>query len=165
LPDARHSFLPISTNISPSFRIHFYQLFKHIKKHTSYYSLSRMLNLSVCLSEKGRHSYSLSLSFYTFHSSPPRPLILRECSVFHSTHKKSAAHLVVLACSIAKSFTKAARLIFSTLPVPQIKRAAFVRVQTYQAHATLPLPGLFAQFASTSVALRWLETACVLNIH
>jgi hypothetical protein len=64
-----------------------------------------MLSLSLVLCEKGRRSYSLSLVLYAFHLHLTQALVPHACSGFHSTHPTPAAHHVLLACSVAKSFT------------------------------------------------------------
>ena len=118
--EIRHSFLPSSTNSSPGLRRIFISLAAN-KYSASYYSLSRMLNLSCYLCEQGRHSYSLSLALYPFRSSPRHLLAHSQMLGFHSTNPPPAAHRVMLACSIAKSFTKGARCMAAHRPAHSIQ--------------------------------------------
>jgi len=133
--EIRHSFLPSATNSPPGFRTIFIS-FSANKNSASYYSLSRMLNPSDCLCAQGRHSYSLSLAFNPFRSSPRHPLAHSRMLGFHSTNITPAAHFVLLACSVAKSFTKGARCMAT--PRPKALHTAltpFVRVQTFHSVA------------------------------
>lgn len=75
-----------------------------------------MLNLSCCLCEQGRHSYSLPLSWYPFRSSLTLPFRSSRALGFHSTNTTPAAHLVLLACSVAKSFAKDSRALVDHIP-------------------------------------------------
>lgn len=95
-----------------------------------------MLNLSCFLCEQGRHSYSLLLAWYPFRSNPSLWLVSSPVLGFHSTNTTPTAHLVLLACSIAKSFTKGSRALAGPFGCrTPMHTEPFARVQTYHSIA------------------------------